>query len=467
MRKSISGSTPVIVVHDDCLHIAVSDSKNHMNRLEKISLTDFLDDSGPAMKRPLDRGSYRKSLLVVPTFWFGNAAYTLPSKKQSHIQAYLDRKLTSEHPPLSEITDYYGYYLLTNDDQKAQIYSYYLQEPSAYAIYRKVMSLGMGTPHITTPAYLCAHAVHKRQNEFFKGGKGIIHLLTTTCYLYFFNNGNFIFERSVTLPESVVSGEEKLGVVTYEINQSLYFFSQETKSTVSAFYLLSTTGESASEISSQLDKTVYDLSDVAVNKSNIDIEKDMGPATAFLNDDLTPSARMLTILPKKIKIELTWKPVQLTGIICGIFLLAVLLAESVFIWNQTTLIIDAAHSSESQYKTPRDMIRDYGNALEYLIAEKNRHSASDIIVKIAHSMPDNMWAKKLSIDLEKQTHVSLESILHTGDENQLQPTLNAMIKGFNTNFERDALLSMNGIAFKPDGTSTLKNTFVVSFDFNL
>jgi hypothetical protein len=311
--------------------------------------------------------------------------------------------------------------------------------------------------------------VRKHQKDFLKDGKCIIHLLAANCCLYFFYQGQFVFERTFPLPatEPGVNEDEKRSIITYEISQSLYFFSQETKSTVSEFYLLTTTGESASDLSSQLDKTVHDLSEAAVNRSNIEIEKDLGPVTSFLSDDLKPSAGMLTILPKTIKTDLAWRPIQLCGILCGIFLLAVLLAESGFLWNQTKPMLDISHSSKSLHGTPRDTIHEYSNALDYLIAGKSQYSVLDIISKIAISLPDNMRIKNVSIGLEKQTQIHLESILRIHEESRLQIVLNDMIRKFNNSFERDNLLSMNKINFKPDEASFDKNTFIVTFDFNL
>ncbi|MEX1350797.1 MAG: hypothetical protein AB1Z31_24020, partial [Desulfobacterales bacterium] len=105
--------------------------------------------------------------------------------------------------------------------------------------YKTLSRLGLTPQRITSPALIWQSKIRQKMADFEDGGKCFIELLHNIYHLYFFFEGNFLFSRSIPLADLPADSPDNLQAITYELNQSLYLFSQRAKAEVNNLYLLS------------------------------------------------------------------------------------------------------------------------------------------------------------------------------------------------------------------------------------
>ena len=241
--------TFISVLNKDMLYFLELNPDKQYTILESISLGQFLGDT-ISMKDSKDAaqisGNLRdkeNKLLIVPSYWISSTSYKFQSNKKSLVKAFIERKLYTEHKNLPDLSKFFKYNAYQTEEEGKMLHVNYYQDPSFFKLYNKLSELGLTPNRITSGPFLCEHEIKKKISDFQQGGKGIIHFSDQSCYLYFFSQGNFLFERDILLPALESAPEERTRTLTYEINQSLYLFSQKTKSQLNEFYFLSSSKE--------------------------------------------------------------------------------------------------------------------------------------------------------------------------------------------------------------------------------
>ena len=95
--------------------------------------------------------------------------------------------------------------------------------------------------------------------DFHEGGKGLIHPISSECFLYFFSQGHYLFSRNIAIPDPQHGQSDIFSILTYEINQSIYLFSQKAKAEIDQLYLVSSTKGDVLELSTILGRDVKEL----------------------------------------------------------------------------------------------------------------------------------------------------------------------------------------------------------------
>jgi hypothetical protein len=420
--------------------------------LHSFSLDLFLNGDPVYGAIPEDLKSKDNVLLIVSDYWFGDASYNFQSKKKPLAEAFLKRKLLADHPDISGITNFFDYTFDKTETGDQRLYVYFLQESKSFQLYNQLTEANLTPREITTPAFLWEQKLKKIVPGFHEGGKGLVHLLPSECFLYFFSNGRYLFSRSIAVPDYENQASEIFNVLTYEINQSIYLFSQKTKAEVGQFYLISADKENARDLSEILGREVKDLRDLdRWQQPSAEVVRPIGPAGFFNAEDLSPSKEFLRLSHRDLKAELEWRPVQILGITIGLILLFLLGTESLFLWkwnkqgpaptNETAIITETE---------PRQIIYQYNDALDLLLADTEHPPANEVIMEIARSLPDNVLIKELIIDVETNPGVDLQGVIKASGPNSFKNSLSLFIDNLNKHIRGPRPINIQDIDFMID-----------------
>ena len=257
-----------------------------------VSLDLFLEDDFNLSSIPAVVQGRENRLLVVPDYWIGQTSLTLQSKKRSIVAPFVERKLASEHPELSDIGLFFDYAFSKEPSERGDIYAFFLQDPLSYQLYQKLAIFDMTPIDITIPAYVWGKKLEKLHPELADSGGGLIQKLSSASYLYFYHKGQFLFSRSIQFSDSAGGDTEALDALTYEINQSFYLFSQKEKAELEHIFIHSTRKEDAVELTESLGREVHSLDigdrDDASSQARNEI---LGPCGAFAPNDLSPARK--------------------------------------------------------------------------------------------------------------------------------------------------------------------------------
>ncbi len=204
---------------------------------------------------------------MFPDYWFGNSTYKFQSRKKSLAEAYVTRKLQEQFPDQPEIGDFFELTFYLREKSEKWVYAFFLQDPHFFQLYRKLALLNLQPHHITCPALIWQEKIRQSIPDFDKGGKGFVQLLAGIGLLYFYSEGLFLFSRSIPLPEGPSVVDEKYASIVHEVNQSLYLFSQKTKSEIDKLYLVAGENDSRSALSAAFDRDVQDLNHILADAS--------------------------------------------------------------------------------------------------------------------------------------------------------------------------------------------------------
>ena len=462
----------ITIVNNEVLSFVIPDPPGEWRVLDSLPLDKFLSVDMESYLVPEEVRCRVNSLLIVPDYWFGNATFKFQSRKKSIIDVFIERKLQAEHPDLSDIKYFFGYIPYHTKQREKQLYVYFLQEPKSFELYNQLVELNLNPRRITTPAFIWAQKLGEIIPDFHNGGKGIIHMLSKECFLYFFFQGLFLFSRGITFPNSQMESSEKLNTLTHELNQSLYLFSQKAKAGIDQVYITSSAQGDAQELSDMLGREVKELAalDKGQSKDPV-IVRHFGAMGRFRLNDLSPSKKFLSILHQLQRKELEWKPVQTVGIAVGLILLLFFSAESFFLWKWSQpSLVPMAKAEIMAEKDPRNTIQQYNEALEFLIRESDRPSPQGAIVNVFRSLPDNFLIKEMTIEVEGSPAVHIKGVVTASGPGKLKDSISFLLVNLKKYFHGTRFLGLQDIDFEIDKYSNTKEgyqNYLVNFGFNL
>lgn len=279
----------ISIASEETIHFLMRSKDGSFKTPASLPLEAFLEGSAGDGDLPKAALQSVNRLLVVPDYWVGNRFEAFQARKKSIITAFIERKLKLQQPALTEAGNFYSYAVVQGQDHRQQLYTFYLQEAVAYRLYRRLEVLGISPRRITTPALVWQAKLGDMAEGFSRKGVGFIHLGEEDCFVYFYFMGQFLFSRQIQLPETDADAGEIYNLLNYEINQSFYLYSQKTKSSVDAMFMMSPDPEAASHLAGLLEREVTGL-DYAPSASGI-LNATMIPASCqnFTASDLTKS----------------------------------------------------------------------------------------------------------------------------------------------------------------------------------
>lgn len=433
----------ISLINNDNLYFI--DWMNQEKILLDIPVDKFLDMDLKEIANnfKIDAGVMNNTLLVLPDYWIGNEYFTFKSKKSLIIESFIERKLQGKFPN-NDMKYFYNYVFM---EELQKLYVIYLQESKAINLYNKLNMMGLGTHKIISPAILWQSILSKKISEFGKGGKGFIHLLPSECFMYFFSGGNFVFSRNVFIPES----SEEIDTLVYEINQSLYLFSQEVKEEVEKIYLLygrwDFPGNIIKNLSDMTAREIIDLReflrDLPENPKN---EHLLGPLAYLSLSEISHPQSFLFITHRMEAKALEWKPVFKTGIVIGLILLLLIVAEYIFLYKKSHELKSAP--LKSQLISKENILKrldNYDNALNLILEDVKRPSVVPLILKLIESLPDNITIKELLIDVEKEPHMDIQCVIMASGPDEFKSSLSALLSNLKRYFPGANNLGMDNI----------------------
>jgi len=457
----------LIAIHDDTLLWLSTDQADMGRCLFQLPLETAMDGGIEALSLPEALKGNNKFLCIVPDHWFGMESFPFKSQKASLIEPFLKRKLASSHPDQSAIGQFFNYISHPANDASHNLYAYFLQDEKAYRINRALRQANLAPLGFTAPAFLWEDKLKKTSRLFNQDGSLLVHMCDQECRLCFYFNGSYLFSRSVMLPDD----KDRIGAITYEINQSLYLFSQKTKSELKQIYLLATDPAFGEALSEALGRELIDC-DALFPESPDDI---IIPEEPFLSRLLTKGhpikrSSVFSVIHRRIKRHLEWKPVQRVGLTAGLLLVILLVGET-FILGGMRGRAEAEHRTLQQQmrSSTGAVLTDYEAAFGQVMQRIDQPSCADAVLLTMASLPANVTLKKLDLELATNPAIKVTALVDARDTNHLRTTLAQLVARLKTTFKKAPALSINDIdveSSSSDGPQALSR-FTIVFQLEL
>jgi hypothetical protein len=464
MRKK--DLTDIWVVHEDEIFRFETDFTDSANLIFRSPLNQFLDDESLSGANGRHRRRRHKHLLVVPDHWMGNQLFAFQSNKSSLIEPFLERKLSSAHPEKRNIVHFFDYQLPMNRRNGGQLYAYFLQEEKGFALYDK-LSMHHHTPRrIISPSFLWEYWL-RRQPNLKEDSFCLLHFFGQECALYFFDRGNFLFSRHVLLD----TGTDCWAVLTYEINQSLYLYAQKTKSDLKCIYWYAAEHLAEPPAIELPDRRLIQLDLTLAPTMFSDQIRQLSFLDGMLSERLNHlKTNILSLTHRRVKKFLEWLPVRRIGMVLGGVLVALMLAEHVWLGNL---------AEKDQFKRrhiagtagPNSMgdSAEYSQALDVLLTEAVRPAPAELILKLAAELPPSTRIRSLEIQHANSPQLKISASVDALDVNHFKVTLNELVGKVNNAFQTSQPLMLKDIDFKmqPADSAHAYQRYLINFRIHL
>jgi hypothetical protein len=450
----------ISIATDESISFLMLTKDGCSQKLASMPLEAFLEGDAAADELPQAVMQSTNQILVVPDYWVGNDFQAFRARKQSVITAFIERKLKQDHPSLAEIGNFYNYAIVKDHANNPQLYTFYLQEMLAYQVYQRLKHLGLGPVRITTPAMIWQKKLEGLTDGFADQGVGLVHLVDGDCFLYFFFMGKFLFSRHIQLPATDGDASDTYNQLNYEINQSFYLYSQKTKGSVKALYMLAADPTAAGQLTDLLGREVLHLPDPM---PDTEAQNDMASfpfCSGFCSLDLEAPGEQY-IFYKPLKFELAWRPVQWAGIAVGLVLVALLVVESGYLHYRTGAVERQVHQLKMAGGEPPDMVLESVSlSLDEITRHLARPSGSGTIMRTLLAMPAGVAVNKLVLDVSATSRLNVEAVITADSPDAFKQILKTFLSQLNQRFslknhslrERDVTIQLdrgNGNEKKP------------------
>jgi len=424
----------ISIASEESISFLMRRTDGSFKTLANLSLELFLEGTAEAGELPRAALQSTHQLLVVPDYWVGNRFHAFQASKKSVIAAFIERKLKVEQSSLPEVVDFYNYSIVQGPDHRQQLYAFYLQEAVAYRLYRRMEALGISPHQVTTPAQLWQTKLGDMADGFSDKGVGFIHLGETDCFLYFYFMGQFLFSRTIELPDTGDDASEIYNLLNYEINQSFYLYSQKTKSSVDALFMLAPDPAAAGQLTELLGREVQGLPHL-LPQTGIPDEATAFPECRFFSGlDLTKRVEHF-ISYKPLRNELAWRPVQWAGIAVGFFLAVLLTVESGYLYLWSGSVAQQMRLLTSTAADPPDLaLQEISSVLDEITREQARPSGSGTIMRTLLAMPEGVFVRKISLDVSRTPHLQLDAVVDADNPDAFKAILKVFLNRINDRF---------------------------------
>ena len=459
-------NTVISIVENETLHLVEVGPRGWKKAVESVKLSDLLDDDADVDLIPFTVRNRANKLLIVPDYWFGNFIYKFQSMKKSLADAFVERKLHAQFPQLPDIKNFFDSVSFQRDNKERWLYAYFLQDPQFFQLYKILSGLGLIPHRITSPALIWGSKIQQKMPDFEDGGKCFIELLHNIYHLYFFFEGNFLFSRSIPLADLPADSPDNFQAITYELNQSLYLFSQRAKAEVNKLYLLSSETVTPGALSEALDRDVNDLSFLFTKlQSSRKSNEANDPIDGFVLSQNLLKNQFLFVSHKKLKKELEWRPVQTAGMAIAIALSLLLGLESILLYRWSHQIqAPALNTNEALIGKTKQKIRQYNEALDILIKDAERHSPREVIAKIAGSLPREIRMQEIFLKTETDPAVNFIGVSKALGSDGLKRSLSVLVENLNQNLHPRRALVMPDIDIEFNKN---KQSYLIKFTVEL
>jgi len=247
----------------------------------------------------------------------------------------------------------------------------------------------------------------------------------------------------------------------FEINQSIYLFSQKAKKELGCIYLIGNETTCIDLLTEAFGKLIHILK---FDSQEVTIDKKI----SFLQDLLTLDGISSPdndhgVTHRRIQQQLKWRPVQWAGILIGAILLIILSAEHHWIDR----VSDLKEIGQQEAKTGLTL-SEYETALDELTVHAKRPSSAFVIAKIVSSLSEFILLNEININLDTSI-LELTATVHAESIDSFRQQLKMFAQGLNTKLKLPRTIGLEDITFQIDDVknATGKLHHRIAFKVNL
>jgi hypothetical protein len=382
------------------------------------------------------RQNRSKTLLVVPDHWFKHEFFPIQSTKDALIKVYLERKLKAAYPKSPFVSQFVSYTTRQKEIEHRGINAFYLEDENGYLLHEALCKVGLTPQLVTTPALLWAVKFKKLLPDFSKQSALVIHSQKDEAFLYFYCEGDFVFSRKVALP----SGNNES--LVFEINQSIYLFSQKVKRELSCIYLLDDETTCIDRLTEVFGKLIHSLK---LDSQEVALDREISFLQGLLTiDGISSVDNDHGVTHRRIQQQIRWRPVQWAGILIGAILLIILSAEHYWIDRVSNLKGIAQLEPQTELT-----LSEYETALDELTLHMKRPSSASIIAKVVSSLSEFILLNEIKIDLDASI-LELTATVHAENIDAFRQHLKLFAQGLSTKLNLPRPISLEDISFQID-----------------
>jgi uncharacterized FlaG/YvyC family protein len=447
----------LIVVHNDNLFFISYDHHKRQQILDSYSISTLLD-TDTVIELPANIfQDYDFPLLIVPDFWLGSRTYAFQSTDKAAIESFIARKLKVEFPQNQGIQNLFSYDVIRKTKGNQEIVSLFMQEPKAGELLERLAANRIRPVRIASPGLIWNVRLKKAVDSFEKQSIGLVYLMNRECFLLFFYQGNFLFSRTIPLPEPSGDDSSRVDTITYEINQSAYHLSQRTKAQLDRIFLVSRAQDNSDRLREKIGRNLTVLDEkTAGARDDRRLSEEIGLAADFTHEELTPPDNVPGVSDRLLIKEIETNRIQIAGIITGLILLVILCAELLFLFNvshrESKVVI-------SGVEDPKAIIEHYNNTLDSLLSDTEREKPLSVLGRLAASLPQNISAESIEIEQEPSPSIYFRGQAVAEDINDFSSTLKSLVDNINANLNISSQITIDNVDIemkeKQPGTTRL------------
>ncbi len=432
-----------IIIHNEELSFMAPDSKTGWQCIDSFPVSGFLTPDTIIDLPDKKLKDYDFSLMIVPDFWLGNRTYEFHSKDKNAIESFISRKLKQEYPDNPEIQTLFSYKAINREKKKQELTALFLQDPKAGELCSSLSRHSIRPVRISSPALLWNRRLADTVESFDETGTGLVYLFENECFLLFYHQGNYLFSRTIPLPETDEDITSRFESLSFEINQSAYHFSQRTKSQLSRLFLIASEDTDTERVKEIIGRGITILDEATGKKRYSDkLSRSLGLCADFTPEELIPSEKVPGISDRILKNEIEIKKIQIAGIIIGVFLLLILGSEFLFLHNIERSETSCGYTEE---ENPKEIIEQYNEALDTLLYDAEKEKPISVIGRLAASLPGNITFSSIEVEVDPTRSLSFRGSIKAEDVEVFNTALTHLVANINNNMKCSGTLSIDDL----------------------
>lgn len=378
-----------------------------------------------------------KILLIVPDHWFKHEFFPFKSQRDSLIKPFIERKLKTTYPNLPLAPQLFSYLFRQRATTGPGVKIFHLYEQHAYDLYEALCKTNLRPRWITTAALLWEEHCQIRVSGFETQAALLIHLQAQEAFLYFYFHGDFLFSRTVALPPSA----ERLDALIFEINQSIYLFSQKAKSDLNQVYLVGDEAGFQQRLSDFLGRPVQDIGGLSQMSP---LPRDLAHLDRLLDSKAASApGDAYSVTHRGIQQEVKWRPVQWAGAWIAALLLLFFAGE--YEWLDGRLQDETIARSQLQRQQPI-ALADFDAALIELSEDARRPSPVQTMLKVIASLPDDVWINEIRMDLDA-LRLETSATVTADTVDRFRHRLKLLVENMNQRLHLDPPIRIEDVVF--------------------
>jgi hypothetical protein len=387
------------------------------------------------------RQNRTKTLMVVPDHWFKHEFFPFQSTKDALIRVFLERKLKAAYPKLPFVSQFFSYTTRQREIEHRGINAFYLEDENGYRLHEALCKVGLTPQLVTTPALLWAWKFKSLLPDFSDQPALVVHSQKDQVFLYFYCEGDFLFSRKVALPEG------KKESLVFEINQSVYLFSQKVKKELGCIYLIDNETTCIDLLTEAFGKLIHMMK---FDSQEVHLDGEISFLQGLLTlDGISSIDNDHGVTHRRIQQQIKWRPVQWAGILIGAILLIILSAEHYWIDRVSDPKIIGQLEPETGLT-----LSEYETALDELTVQAKRPSSASIIANVVSSLSEFILLNEIKIDLDASI-LELQATVQAESIDAFRQHLKLFAQGLSTKLKLSRPISLEDISFQIDD---VKNT---------